>query len=137
MEIKENYSFQELIDIVADLRSENGCPWDKEQTHESLIPCLREESEEVIEAIQKNDLDNLEEELGDVLLQVIMHARIASEQGHFDIHDVITGICQKMVRRHPHVFGDLQENDKEQLLKNWEQIKAEEKKSKTMKNTLK
>lgn len=137
MERKEKYSFQDLIDIVAQLRSENGCPWDREQTHESLISCLQEESEEVILAIQNKDMDNLAEELGDVLLQVIMHAQIAYEQEIFDISDVVTGICQKMIRRHPHVFGNLKENRKEQLLKNWEQIKAEEKALKQAKNTTK
>ena len=126
MEINEKYSFQELIEIVAKLRGDQGCPWDKRQTHESLIPCLMEESDEVKEAICHKDMDNLCEELGDVLLQVVMHAQIASENGSFNIEDVITGVSRKMIRRHPHVFGDLKVEDEQQLLKNWERIKQEE-----------
>lgn len=127
MEIKEQYSFDELVKIIEELRGEHGCPWDKKQTHKTLIPCLREESEEVVEAIEKNDMENLMEELGDVLLQVVMHARIGEENKKFDINDVITGICQKMIRRHPHVFGGIQFQNEEELLLNWEEIKRQEK----------
>lgn len=130
MEIKEKYSFQELVGITAKLRGEHGCPWDKKQTHTSLISCLMEESMEVREAIEKEDMENLCEELGDLLLQVVMHAQIACEHKCFDIEDVITGISQKMVRRHPHVFGGLDVTDEKELLKNWEQIKQQEKKGK-------
>ena len=93
----KKYNYEELLDIIHQLRSENGCPWDKAQTHESLIPCLREESEEVVQAIENQDMDNLCEELGDVLLQVLLHAEIASETGAFTIEDVVQGLAEKMV----------------------------------------
>ena len=130
MEIKDHYSFQEFIDIVVKLRSDQGCPWDKKQTHTSLIPCLMEESTEVKEAIENKDMENLCEELGDLMLQVVMHAQIACENQCFDIEDVITGVSQKMIRRHPHVFGDLNVTDEKELLRNWEQIKQQEKRGK-------
>jgi tetrapyrrole methylase family protein / MazG family protein len=104
------YTFKELRDIIRKLRAPDGCPWDLAQTHESLIPCLKEESAEVIEGIQilkdTQDGDNLCEELGDVLLQVMLHSQIAEEEGLFTVDDVIEGLCRKMIRRHPHVFGD-------------------------------
>ena len=130
---KKSYSFKELTEIIAELRSaERGCPWDKVQTHESLIPCLRDESEEVVEAIEKKDLENLCEELGDVLLQVMLHSQIARENNEFTIDDVINGLCEKMIRRHPHVFagtGSLSINDS---LIQWEQIKKQEKEEKSL-----
>lgn len=107
--MKENYNFKDFVDIIRTLRSENGCPWDREQTHESLKPCMIEECYEVIEAINNKDSSNLREELGDVLLQVVMHAVIAEEMGEFTIADVIQDISEKMIRRHPHVFGTEQE----------------------------
>lgn len=131
MEIKNKYSFQEFIDIVTELRSDHGCPWDKKQTHMSLVSCLMEESTEVKDAIKNEDMENLCEELGDLLLQVVMHAQIASENKYFNIEDVITGISQKMIRRHPHVFGNLNVTDEKELLMNWEQIKQQEKRDKT------
>lgn len=100
------YSYEELLGIIAELRSDHGCPWDKAQTHESMIPCLRDECEEVVQAIQEKDDENLCEELGDVLLQVLLHAQIAGEEGRFTMADVVNGLAEKMVRRHPHVFGD-------------------------------
>ena len=100
------YSYEELVGIIAELRSDHGCPWDKAQTHESMIPCLRNECEEVVEAIEQKDSENLCEELGDVLLQVLLHAQIAKEEGLFTIDDVVNGLAEKMIRRHPHVFGD-------------------------------
>lgn len=121
------YSFNDLIKITATLRSENGCPWDKEQTHESLKPCLKEESEEVFAAIDNQDMENLCEELGDVLLQVLLHSRIAEENGAFAIGDVVNGICEKMVRRHPHVFGDASATTPEACLDLWNEIKRQEK----------
>ena len=99
--------FDEFVATIAALRSENGCPWDRKQTHESLKECLVEETGEVLEAIDKKDDANLCEELGDVLLQVVMHAQIAAEEGRFTIEDVISGVNEKMIRRHPHVFGDI------------------------------
>lgn len=121
------HTFEELINITAKLRSEHGCPWDREQTHESLKPCLKEESEEVFAAIDHQDMENLCEELGDVLFQVVMHSRIAEEHGAFTIDDVVDGITEKMVRRHPHVFGDAKADSPEESLKLWNEIKRQEK----------
>ncbi len=126
----EKYSLADLLEIVAKLRSEDGCPWDREQTHESLKPCLIEESGEVIEAIDNKDEENLIEELGDVLLQVLMHSQIASEEGRFTFEDVVQGVSEKMIRRHPHVFGDKKAENAEEALKNWKQAKALEKENK-------
>lgn len=103
--MEEKYTFEQLVGIIAELRSDHGCPWDRAQTHESMIKCLRDECEEVVEAIEKKDDENLCEELGDVLLQVLLHAQIATEGKRFDISDVIDGLSKKMIRRHPHVFG--------------------------------
>lgn len=121
------YTFNELIHIVEELRSDHGCPWDKEQTFESLKICLANESQEVFDAVDNGDMDNLCEELGDVLLQVILNSRIAEEKGAFTIDDVIDGICEKMVRRHPHVFGDIKVNSPEESLALWNEIKKQEK----------
>lgn len=123
----KKYGFLEVLDIIAALRSENGCPWDKEQTHESLKKCLTEECNEVLEAIDNQDDENLCEELGDVLLQVLMHSQIAAEEGRFTIADVVDGLGRKMVRRHPHVFGDAKAATGEEALKSWEEIKKLEK----------
>ncbi len=127
MEQKKNYTFDDLVQITKQLRSENGCPWDRKQTHESLRTCMKEEAYEVIEAIERHDMDNLKEELGDVLLQVTMHSEIASEQKEFTLDEVIDGICEKLIRRHPHVFGEQTVTKEEQLLDNWEEIKKKEK----------
>lgn len=128
------YSLEDFVDIVAALRSENGCPWDKEQTHESLEKCLRDECEEVIEAIENKDDDNLCEELGDVLLQVVMHSQIAKEEGRFTLEDVIDGVAKKMVRRHPHVFAGVKLETEEDRLAMWNTIKEQEKQEKILKN---
>ena len=107
MEFKDRYTYEDFLDIIAMLRSENGCPWDKVQTHDSLRPCMMEEAAEVLAAIRIYDTTgnagNLQEELGDVLLQVVMHAQIAKEEGIFTMEDVVNDVAQKMVRRHPHV----------------------------------
>lgn len=130
---KKIYTFEELIEIIAELRSEDhGCPWDKEQTHESLISCLRNESEEVVEAIEKKDLENLCEELGDVLLQVMLHSQIAMENNEFTINDVVSGLCEKMIRRHPHVFANPGNLSVDDLLIQWEEIKKQEKEEKSL-----
>lgn len=123
----DSYDFKHLEKIVALLRSRDGCPWDREQTHKSLKKCLIEETYEVLDAIDKEDVDKLIEELGDVLLQVVFHAQIGKEHGQFDIHDVTTGICKKMIHRHPHIFGDIIVEDQAEVLENWEAIKKEEK----------
>ena len=123
------YNLDEFMNIIKKLRSKDGCPWDQEQTHESLKGCLIEECYEVIEAINNKDMDNLSEELGDVLLQVALHSVIARENNDFTIDDVISKVAEKMIRRHPHVFGDVQVIDSEEVTKNWEDIKKKEKKA--------
>lgn len=124
--------FQDLLDIIETLRNPGGCPWDREQTHESLKSALLEECYEVIDAIENEDEDALIEELGDVLLQVVFHASIGKEDGYFDIMDVIGGISNKMINRHPHVFGNEEANTSEQVLVNWDEIKKKEKGIKTL-----
>jgi MazG family protein len=116
-----------LQKIVSRLRAPDGCPWDREQTHSSLRPLLVEECHEVIDAIERADDANLREELGDLLLHVIMHAQLADERGAFTLDEIAATICEKMIRRHPHVFGDKLAADSEAVLKQWEQIKREEK----------
>jgi len=112
--------------VMKILRGENGCPWDHQQTHESLKPYLIEETYEVIESIDRNDDEELREELGDLLLQIVFHAQIASEEERFTIDDVAAGIVKKLKRRHPHVFGETEVKDADEVLKNWEHIKKEE-----------
>ncbi len=130
----KKYTYEELLDIIKTLRSENGCPWDKVQTHESLKPCMMEEAAELLASIriyhQTGNPENMIEELGDVLLQVVMHAQIASEEGLFTMEDVVNEVSQKMVRRHPHVFGTGSADTPDEVLVNWEEIKKEEKKDK-------
>src|SRR5437763_12797840 len=119
--------FAKLCDIVAKLRAPGGCPWDREQTNESLLPALIEEAYEVAEAARAQDDAHFREELGDLLLLVVMHAQIACETGRFDIEDVIEQVSEKLVRRHPHVFGTGEARDAGAVLKQWEAIKREEK----------
>lgn len=119
--------FNKLREIIAYLRGPNGCPWDRKQTHESLKKYLVEETEEVLEAIDERDPDHLVEELGDLLLQVMLHAQIGEDEGYFSIDDVIRTLSEKMIRRHPHVFGDLQVESEEELHAVWEEIKRQEK----------
>ncbi len=123
---------QRLRQIVTQLRAPDGCPWDREQTHHSLLRCLVEEVSEVLEAVDNNDFELMEEELGDLLLQVVMHACLAEEQNHFDFEDVARGISDKLIRRHPHVFGEKAEkvDTTGEVIDRWELIKAEEKKKK-------
>jgi tetrapyrrole methylase family protein / MazG family protein len=120
-------NFFKLREIIAELRGPDGCPWDKEQTHESLKKYLIEETYEVIEAIDGGDIDHLVEELGDVLLQVMLHAQIGEDEGYFAIEDVIEGISAKMIRRHPHVFGNGQAEDSDAVVRTWQEIKKQEK----------
>lgn len=120
-------AFTHFVEVIAALRHpESGCPWDLEQTHLSLRPYLIEESYEVLEAIESGDDSELALELGDVLLQVVLHAQVAKERGAFDIEQVIRGVCEKMIRRHPHVFGETTVKSSAEVLKNWEQIKLSE-----------
>lgn len=126
--------FERLQEIIAQLRGENGCPWDREQTHVSLKPACVEEAAEVVCGInileKTGDAENLKEELGDLLLQVVMHAQIAEEENLFTMDDVIRGISEKMIRRHPHVFGTTEAQNSQEVLVNWESIKKREKKGK-------
>ena len=125
---KVNYpNLEKLIDVISTLRGENGCQWDKEQTHKSLRPNMLEEAYEAVEAMRTGNTDNLKEELGDVLLQVVLHAQIAKDEKEFDIEDVAKGISEKLIHRHPHVFGDVKVNSTQEILDNWDKIKKEEK----------
>ena len=121
-------ALQRLIEVVAQLRSpDGGCPWDLAQTPQTLIPYVIEEAYEVVDAIQGGDKKAIAEELGDLLLQVVLQTQIASEQQDFTLEEVATGITEKLIRRHPHVFGDLEVNSAAEVNQNWEQIKAIEK----------
>lgn len=124
----DRHDFGELLEIVSILRSPEGCPWDREQTHETLKKCLTDETEEVLQAIDNGDDVNLCEELGDVLLQVLMNSEIAAERGAFSFSDVVQTLSDKMIRRHPHVFGDIETpQNGEDALKLWQQVKKKEK----------
>ena len=120
---KEKYTFQDLTELMARLRGEGGCPWDREQTHESLKRYMVEETYEALEAIEAGDDAMIKEELGDVLLQIVFHSQIANEEDRFDSGDVVDGICRKIIERHTHVFGDVIAEDSEAVLKNWDKIK--------------
>ncbi|MBQ9080473.1 MAG: nucleoside triphosphate pyrophosphohydrolase [Clostridia bacterium] len=124
---KEHYNIDDLNMIVGILRGEGGCPWDREQTHESIRNDLIEETYEVIEAIDTKNSELMQEELGDVLLQVTFHTDIEREAGRFEFGDVTDGICRKLIHRHPHVFGDVSVSSSAQVLSNWDKIKSEEK----------
>lgn len=125
---KNEYDFEDLVKIMTILRSPEGCPWDREQTHQTIRRDLLEETYELIEGIDKNDPEMLREELGDVLLQVVFHSNIAKDNGNFSINDVCNDVCQKLIVRHPHVFGDVKVKDSENVLANWDAIKKETKK---------
>jgi len=125
--MKNETDIEKLVALVERLRSENGCPWDREQTRETLKPMLIEEAFEVLDALDSDDPEDLKEELGDLLFQVVFHAQIAREKGEFDLGDVIDRSREKMTRRHPHIFGDADLQTSEDVLKNWEDIKAAEK----------
>lgn len=120
-------NLEKLVDIIAVLRSEHGCPWDREQTHKSLRPNMLEEAYEAVDAIDDGDIPNLREELGDVLLQVVLHAQIAKDNNEFDIEDVAKELSDKLIHRHPHVFGTEHVNSADDVVVNWEKLKKEEK----------
>lgn len=124
---KKSYDCNDLVEIVRILRAPGGCPWDAEQTHQSIRRGFLEEAYEVAEAIDENSPEHLKEELGDVLLQVVFHASIAQEDGWFDLDDVADGICKKLIYRHPHVFGDVTVQSTGEVLTNWEELKRKEK----------
>ena len=123
---REPSTFDALVKIVEHLRSPKGCPWDREQTHESLKRNLLEECYEVLEAIDHQDYKKLSEELGDILVQVAFHAQMANEAGDFSLEDILTQVNQKLIRRHPHVFGDTVVSDAREVERNWERLKREE-----------
>ena len=124
----EKHNMAELLEIISILRSPGGCPWDREQTHESLKECLQNETQEVLEAVDKKDDENFCEELGDVLLQILLNCEIASERGAFDFSDVVQVLSDKMIRRHPHVFGDVKTPETpEEALELWREVKRVEK----------
>lgn len=130
-ECKEFYTIEDLLLIIRRLRAPGGCPWDREQTHESIKKNFIEETYEVIEAIHKQDTALLQEELGDVLMQVVFHAQMEEERGTFTFADVANGVCQKLVERHPHVFGDTEVGGAQDVLRNWDDIKRKSKAQKT------
>lgn len=132
----QGYGFEDLIDVVEVLRSEEGCPWDREQDHKSIRKDFIEETYEVIEAIDTDNPELLREELGDVLLQVVFHAQIEREKQVFTVEDVANDICVKLIHRHPHVFGDVKADTSEKVLSNWEKIKSDEKDRKTVTDKL-
>jgi tetrapyrrole methylase family protein/MazG family protein len=120
------HKFNTLVAIIAKLRAPDGCPWDKEQTHQSLRENLLSETYEVLEALDEGDKDKLREELGDLLLQIVLHAQIAKDNGEFKVDDVIKSISSKIVRRHPHIFGSVKVKDADEVMHNWEALKKEE-----------
>lgn len=136
-EFKKSYTVNDLVEIMTLLRSENGCPWDKEQDHHTIRKNLLEETYEVLEAIDNDDPILLREELGDVLLQVVFHSEMEAEKGCFNFDDVADEICKKLIVRHPHVFGNLDVNNSKEVLKNWDNIKQKTKKQETYTETLK
>ena len=133
---KENYDIYDLIKIMEHLRSEDGCPWDREQNHQSIRSNVIEEAYEVADAIDSGSQEMLVEELGDLLLQVVFHARMDEEAGGFNFDDVCDGICKKLVYRHPHVFGDVNADTSDQVLKNWDALKKTEKKQESFTDTM-
>ncbi len=126
--MKKKTRFTELKGVFKKLHGHGGCLWDKQQTHKTLIPYLREESNEFIYALKNNDARQMKEELGDILLQVMFHAQIASKEGRFGIEDVIEGLIRKLKRRHPHVFGKVKVKSSAEIIRNWKRIKSQEKK---------
>lgn len=120
-------TFDQFLEIINTLRGPNGCAWDRKQTHKSLIPYLLEESYEVMDALLSENEEELKEELGDLLLQIVLHAQIAKEKNQFSMQEVIQGISEKLIRRHPHVFGNIETQDVQVIKKNWEEIKKKEK----------
>lgn len=133
---EKNHDFASLRMLTEVLRGKDGCPWDMEQTHESIRNDIIEETYEVVEAIDNSDSKLLREELGDVLFQVMFHSRIEEEAGRFSVDDVINEVCEKMISRHPHVFGDVKVSDSGEVLDNWETIKKAEKDRKTVKENM-
>ncbi len=132
-----NYTFEDLLDIMAILRGENGCPWDKEQNHKSIRNNLLEEAYELADAIDRLDKTDMVEELGDLLLQIVFHCQIAKDDNSFDINSVADGICKKLIYRHPHIFSNVKADTSEEVLSNWDKLKNKEKHMSTYTDTLK
>ncbi len=130
LEREGGHYFGEIVEIIERLRAPGGCPWDRKQTMESLRSCITEEAYELADAITRRDMAGVKEEAGDLLLQVVFIASLAREAGAFDMRDVVRGICDKLIRRHPHVFGTEEARDSDAVLRNWERIKAEERQEK-------
>ena len=135
MKMGEKYNFEDFVKIIERLRAKDGCPWDREQTHDSLRPCMMEEAAEFVSSVriyhESGSAENMREELGDILLQVVMHSVIAEEEGLFTLGDVIEEASEKMIRRHPHIFGTAEADSSEQVLRNWDEIKKKEKEGKS------
>ena len=133
--MEKQYSFEDFVKIIERLRAKDGCPWDREQTHDSLRPCMMEEAAEFVSSIriyhESGSAENMREELGDILLQVVMHSVIAQEEGLFTMDDVIEEVSEKMIRRHPHIFGTVQVDSSAEVLQNWDEIKKKEKEGKS------
>ncbi len=136
-EFKEKYNVDDLRLIMKELRSDHGCPWDREQNHKSIRSNVLEEAYEVAEAIDSDSTDNLKEELGDLLLQIVFHSELEEEQGSFDLDDVADGICKKLIYRHPHVFGDVKADTSDDVLKNWDALKSKSKQETSVTDRLK
>ena len=130
--MEKNYKFDDLLEIVKKLRGEGGCPWDMEQTHQSIKQSIIEEGYELIETLDNEDWENVADESGDLLLQVVFHAQIGKEKGEYNIDDVINAVCRKLIHRHPHVFGDVKVKDSNEVLANWNQIKRDDRGQKTV-----
>ena len=130
--MSKKYSFNDLLEIMEKLRGENGCPWDIEQTHESIKRSIMEEGYELIEAIDSGDGAKMADESGDLLLQVVFHAQIGKENGEYDINDVTDAICKKLIHRHPHVFGDKNIETSDEVLNAWDDIKRRDREQKTV-----
>lgn len=132
--MQNKYTFEDFVKIIERLRAKDGCPWDREQTHDSLRPCMMEEAAEFVSSIrifhESGSAENMREELGDILLQVVMHSVIAEEEGLFTLGDVIEEVSEKMIRRHPHIFGTVQVDSSDEVLENWDEIKKKEKEGK-------
>ena len=133
---KSSYDIQDLVQIMKILRSENGCSWDKEQTHKSLKQSILEEAYEAVDAAEQDDMEGLKEELGDLLMLIVFNSQIAAENQNFNFKDICDGICKKMVLRHPHVFTNLKVSGTEEILQNWDRIKRQEKKQTSYTDTL-
>ncbi len=128
----KKYTFEDLLGIVEKLRGKGGCPWDMEQTHDSIKQSIIEEGYELIEALENGEFDKMADESGDLLLQVVFHAQIGKESGEYDIDDVTNAVCSKLIHRHPHVFGDVKVADSEEVLANWSEIKRRERGQKSI-----